>query len=637
MCGITGIIAADGQVVDSDLIHRMCAQIIYRGPDAEGVYVNGPLGLGMRRLSIIDLATGQQPIHNEDKTVWVVFNGEIYNFEALRKELQGKGHSFYTNSDTEVIVHAYEEFGPDCAKRFRGMFAYAIYDSRRNKLVLARDRFGKKPLHYALDRTGFYFGSEIKSLLKAAPWLADVDESGLAQYFCYGYIPDPATAFKAIRKLPPAHYLEFTGNKIEIRQYWDLPTFCSNNASEQECLERLESTLETAVKLRLISEVPLGALLSGGVDSAVVVAMMARLSAKPVKTFTIGFGHQEFNEAAHARAVAEKFKTEHHELLVEADLWSTLRSLTEILDEPFADSSIIPTFHVSRIAREHVTVALSGDGGDELFAGYDGYFVQHQRRYLDAFPSWGVSAYHRHIYPLLPQRIRRRKLAYNVVMGTRDRFVSSRSLTQSHDHELSIFSPDFLETMAAAEPASRIAARFFDQAPATDVVSRMQYTDIKTYMTGDVLAKVDRMSMACSLEVRSPLLDHEFAEFAVTLPLQMKMQNKTQKYLLRKLAEKIGVPRNVLYRPKQGFSLPLKHWLRTELRADISSILLEPRTLGRGYLRKGAVERLLDEHTRADRDHSTVLWQMLLFELWHRNYLASIPLQASAVGGASAP
>jgi asparagine synthase (glutamine-hydrolysing) len=622
MCGIAGIVGGDCRTqVDPTQVRKMCAAIVYRGPDDEGIYASGPVGLGMRRLSIIDVAGGQQPIHNEAKTVWAVFNGEIYNFQALRNELEQLGHTFYTHSDTEVIVHSYEQFGSECVRRLRGMFAFALYDFRTNKLLLARDRFGKKPLHYALKDGVLYFGSEIKSLLEVAPDLATVDQEALGQFFYYGYIPDPFTVFKTVRKLPPAHYLEFENKSTRLQQYWDLPQFCSTTLSENQCLEQMEATLESAVRMRLISEVPLGALLSGGVDSSTVVAMMARLSGRPVKTFTIGFTYRDFNEAAHAKSVAKRFGTDHHELIVEADLWDTLKVLTAILDEPFADSSVIPTFHVARMARKYVTVALSGDGGDELFAGYDGYRVHHQRRHLDVFPSWFAPAYHKYVYPHIPATLRGRRLVYNFALNARDRFVNSRANLQSYDEELSVLSPEFLQSVSCYEPAAETARTCFDHAPATDTVSRMQYTDIKTYLTADVLTKVDRMSMACSLEVRCPLLDHVFAEQAVSLPLNLKIRNGTQKYLLRRLAENLGVPNQALSRPKQGFSLPLSHWMRSELRAEMTSILLEGRTLQRGYFRRAGIEKLLSEHHRGERDHSAGLWQLLVFELWHRNYL----------------
>ncbi|HVB57709.1 MAG TPA: asparagine synthase (glutamine-hydrolyzing) [Candidatus Acidoferrales bacterium] len=622
MCGIAGMVAADREFqVDAADVQQMCAAIVHRGPDDEGVLVDGPVGLGMRRLSIIDVSGGQQPIHNEDRSVWVVFNGEIYNFLDLRRQLEADGHHFYTRSDTEVLVHLYERYGTECVTHLRGMFAFALYDFRTRTLLLARDRLGKKPLHYAVQNGILYFGSEIKSLLAVAPALAALDNEGIGQFLYYGYIPDPFTAFSSIKKLPPGYTLQFQDRSVELHRYWDLPQFCSVDFSEQECLDRLEQTLLDAVRLRLISEVPLGALLSGGVDSSLVVAAMARVSRAPVKTFSIGFSEADFNEAGYARAVATRFGTDHHELIIHADLWDTVQFLTSIIDEPFADSSVIPTYHVSRIAREHVTVALSGDGGDELFAGYDSYIVHQRRRFLDFVPDWIAPGYHKFVYPRLPAKLRGRKLSYNFVLNSRDRFLSGRETLSAYDPELTILSPEYRRFLCAKNGPAATMRTYYDEAPATDKVSRMQYTDVKTYLTADVLTKVDRMSMACSLEVRCPLLDQAFVELAAKLPLAMKIRGNTRKYALRRLAERMGVPSHVLNRPKKGFALPLKHWMRTQMKDNLSAVLLDSRTLQRGYFRKEPIERMLGEHNRGERDHSSALWQLLSFELWHRNYL----------------
>src|SRR5438477_5922715 len=381
MCGIAGIIGQADELVDAADVRRMCKTIIHRGPDDEGIYAVGPIGLGMRRLSIIDLAGGRQPVHNEDKSIWVVFNGEIYNFPDLRRELEARGHNFYTHTDTEVIVHLYEELGADCIKKLRGMFAIALYDSRKQKLLLARDRLGKKPLYYAVHHGRLLFGSEIKALLAVAPELAEVNLEALLQFFYFAYIPDPYSAFQRIAKLPPGHLAEYKDGEIRVREYWDIPSYGNNDpGSEEACLEELESRLEEAVRIRLISDVPLGALLSGGVDSSIVVALMARASTRAVKTFSIGFRHQQFNESKYARMVAERFSTEHHELIVDPNIEDSLAYLATLLEEPFGDSSMLPTYHVCRMARQKVTVALSGDGGDELFAGYDRYLVALRRR-----------------------------------------------------------------------------------------------------------------------------------------------------------------------------------------------------------------------------------------------------------------
>src|SRR6266478_1308183 len=404
MCGIAGIVGIEpsyqAEAVD---VHRMCQTIVHRGPDDEGIYAHGRAGLGMRRLSIIDLSTGHQPIHNEDHDVWVVFNGEIYNFPELRPELEARGHRFYTNTDTEVIAHLYEELGAECVQKLRGMFAFALWDERRGSLLIARDRLGKKPLHYALHDGRLYFASEIKSILAVAPELAKVNRAGLLQYTYLGYIPDPVTAFVGIHKLPPGHLLEFERGELRIRKYWDLPEYDTHSpGSEEECLEELERRLAEAVRIRLISDVPLGALLSGGTDSSTVVALMARASSTPVKTFAIGFRHADFNEAHYAKIVAQRFGTEHHELVLEPKVVETVESLTRSLEEPFGDSSMLPTYYVSCLARQHVTVALSGDGGDELFAGYERYGIQQRRQLFARLPEGLRSWYREKVYPRLP-------------------------------------------------------------------------------------------------------------------------------------------------------------------------------------------------------------------------------------------
>src|SRR3984893_17736430 len=413
MCGIAGIVnTAAGQRIEFATIHLMCQAILHRGPDEEGIFVKDGIGLGMRRLSIIDLAGGQQPVFNEDKTIWIVFNGEIYNFPDLRGELEKRGHRFYTRTDTEVIVHLYEEMGPDCVNKLRGMFAFALYDERRQKLLMARDRLGKKPLHYALQGQRLLFGSEIKAILAEAPELATVNHEALLQYMYFGYVPDPLTAFTAIQKLPAAHLLEFEKGKINVRKYWDLPQYGTHPPrSEEECLQEMEHRLAEAVRIRLISEVPLGALLSGGTDSSTVVALMARASSTPVKTFAIGFRDQEFNEAPYARMVAEKFGTDHHELIVEPDVFKTVETLTTSLEEPFGDSSMLPTYYVSQMARKHVTVALSGDGGDEIFAGYERYAIHSDRRFFEYVPEWARRFYRNQVFPLLPRTMRGRKFS----------------------------------------------------------------------------------------------------------------------------------------------------------------------------------------------------------------------------------
>ena len=626
MCGIAGIVSrAAGERIEAGVIRRMCQAIVHRGPDDEGVFVKDGVGLGMRRLSIIDLAGGHQPVFNEDRTVWIVYNGETYNFPELRQELLERGHRFSTHSDTEVIVHLYEEMGADCVSKLRGMFAFALYDERRRKLLLARDRLGKKPLHYALDGGRLWFGSEIKSILTVAPELADIDREALLQYMYFGYIPDPLTAFTKIQKLPPGHLLEFEDGKISVRQYWDLPRYGTHPPrSEEECLEEMEQRLAEAVRIRLISDVPLGALLSGGTDSSTVVALMARATSQPVKTFAIGFRDQEFNEAPYARKVAEKFGTDHHELIVEPDVVETVETLTSSLEEPFGDSSMLPTYYVSCLARKYVTVALSGDGGDEIFAGYDRYGIHLRRKVFERIPGWARRIYREQVYPRLPGDMRGKKFSYNVSLPWRERYVDGISFVPAFERDMPLLSEDFRSVLNNGGNPERVMYRYFERAPAGDPVSQMLYVDTKTYMVADILTKVDRMSMATSLEVRVPILDHVFVEWATGLPAEWKIRRGQQKYILRKLAERVGVPREVLYRSKQGFTLPLVHWIRHELKEMIQSVLLDARTLQRGYFDPRGVRQLLDEHFRGRRNHYGRIWRLLMFELWHRNYLERV-------------
>jgi asparagine synthase (glutamine-hydrolysing) len=631
MCGIAGIINGERGGVEAATIHRMCQSIVYRGPDDEGIFLKDGVGLGVRRLSVIDLAGGHQPVFNEDKTICVVYNGEIYNFPELRLELEARGHHFYTHTDTEVIVHLYEELGSDCVQKLRGMFAFAIYDTRNRRLLLARDRLGIKPLHYAFADGRLLFGSEIKSILAVAPELATIDQRALWQYMYFGYIPDPATAFLPIRKLPPGHILEFERGTVSLSKYWDLPEYGTHQpGSEEECLEEMEQRLAEAVRIRLIADVPLGVLLSGGTDSSTIVALMARASSRPVKTFSIGFRHADFNEAPYAKLVAERFSTEHHELILEPNLAETVESLTRSLEEPFGDSSILPSYYISRLARQHVTVALSGDGGDEAFAGYERYRIHLQARNFKWMPEWAGDSYRKHFHPKLPTRMPGRNLAYSFSLPWTERYLEGVSL-QPFDREMALLSDDFrAAALGDADPMGALR-RYLDQAPARDPLSRVLYLDTKTYLPGDILTKVDRMSMLASLEVRTPILDHHFLEWATGLPAEWKMRGKKQKYIFARLAERVGVPKEVINRPKQGFALPLRHWMRNELKELIMSVLLDSSSLQRGYVNPQGLRRLLEEYFRGRRDHSPRIWRFLMFELWHRNFLANLGAMPAGV------
>src|SRR5579862_3572641 len=585
MCGIAGIVnTAAGQRIEAATIHRMCQAIVHRGPDDEGIFVKDRTGFGMRRLSIIDLAGGHQPVFNEDRSVWVVFNGEIYNFPQLRSDLQARGHHLSTHTDTEVIVHLYEEMGRDCVHQLRGMFAFALYDERRRKVLIGRDRLGEKPLHYAFDGERLLFGSEIKSILAVAPELTRVDRQALRQYVQFGYIPDPATAFLDIKKLPPGHLLELEDGKLSVSQYWDFPEFGAHSpASEEDCLEQLEQRLGEAVKMRLIADVPLGAFLSGGADSSTIVALMARYSSGPVKTFSIGFRQKDFDETSYARLVAQKFGTEHHELVLEPDVVNSVETLTHSLEEPFGDASALPTYYVSCLARQHVTVALSGDAGDEIFAGYDRYRVCLQDRAFPWIPDSMRRIYREYLHAIVPRQTPGRSLSYSIALPWQERYLEDISL-QPLQRQLQIFSDDFITPAVEEDDPFKVFRDYLDRAPAKDPLSRLLYLDSKTYLPADILTKVDRMSMLTSLEARAPMVDHIFVEWATGLSANWKMRGGDQKYIFRKLAERLGVPREALYRPKQGFALPLVHWTRHELKDLILTVLLEPRSLQRGYV-----------------------------------------------------
>jgi asparagine synthase (glutamine-hydrolysing) len=647
MCGIAGVVSATRESnITEAFVRHMCDQIVHRGPDDEGIYVADGAGLGMRRLSIIDLSGGHQPVFNEDRSAWIVYNGEVYNFPELRPELEQRGHRFYTKTDTEVIIHLYEEMGADCVQKLRGMFGLAIYDKHKRKLILARDRLGKKPLHYALHDGNLYFGSEIKSILAVAPELAEVNSQGLLEYLYYGYVPDPITAFTGIHKLPPGHLLEFEEGKVRVRQYWDLPEFGTHSPkSEEECLEELEHRLYEATRIRLISDVPLGAFLSGGTDSSTVVALMARASSGPVKTFSIGFKKDDFNEADYARIVARKFGTDHHEMILEPDVVQTVEHLTSSLEEPFGDSSMLPTYYVSQMARQHVTVALSGDGGDEIFGGYDRYRIHSNRRIFEHVPAWARKFYRDQVFPRLPNTMQGRKFSYNISLPWQERYVDGLSFVPAFERDTPLLSEDFRDILQRSDDPGNVLRRYFSKAPASDPVSQILYVDTKTYMVADILTKVDRMSMLNSLEVRVPILDHEFVEYAAGLTADWKLRGSKQKYILRKLAERVGVPREVLYRQKQGFSLPLVHWMRNELK-DMLMVLLEPRTLERGYFVADGIRKLMDDHLYRGRTMTGRLWRLLMFELWHRNFLEkfvrpaglfSLPLVADSRRRATGP
>jgi asparagine synthase (glutamine-hydrolysing) len=627
MCGIAGFAestfggrpAQGSQRLEAEfnLVHRMCDVIRHRGPDDEGIHVEPGLGLGMRRLSIIDLAGGRQPIHNETSTVWVVFNGEIYNYLELRAELEALGHRFYTSSDTESIVHAYEQWGEGAFRRLRGMFGIALWDEPKRTLLLARDRAGQKPVHYTERGGRLYFGSEIKSLLAAGAVDPALNPAALDHYLAFLYTPRDASIFEGVRKLPPGHYLRWRDGRAEIEQYWSVSAEETFRGSEDEAVEALGGVLQDAVRSHLVSDVPLGAFLSGGVDSSAVVGMMARASSRPVKTFSIGFDDPAFDELEHARTVARHFGTDHHEFVVKPDGLSILEDLISHFDEPFADSSAIPTWYVSEIARRHVTVVLSGDGGDELFGGYDRYLPHPRVAAFDRLPVPGLRSAAALAWPLLPHGAKGKNFLRHVAKDPAGRYVDSIAMFQA-DERAALYAPGVRASLAADSEAA--LARHFDRFRRLPHESGMMRFDFETYLPEDVLTKVDRMSMAHSIETRVPMLDNLVIDFAASLPAAFKIRHGRRKHILKETLRPM-LPPGILDRKKQGFGIPLGAWFRGGLTGLFSDVLDAPRTRQRGYFEPAFVSRLLKEHLAGERDHSLRLWQLLVFELWHRQYL----------------
>ena len=628
MCGIAGFADAtpSGRPAEFNLVHRMCEVIRHRGPDDEGIHVEPGVGLGMRRLSIIDLSGGRQPIHNETSTIWVVFNGEIYNYRELRAELEAHGHHFATSSDTETIVHAYEQWGEDVFRRLRGMFGIALWDRPNRTLLLGRDRAGQKPLHYAERRGRLYFASEIKSLLAAGAIDPALDFAALDHYLTFLYTPRDASIFEGVHKLPPGHYLRWRDGRVEVKQYWQIADRETFPGSEAEAVEALGAVLQDAVRSHMISDVPLGAFLSGGVDSSAVVGMMARASSQPVKTFSIGFDEPEFDELEHARTVASHFGTDHHEFVVRPDGLTILEDLIGHFDEPFADSSAIPTWYVSEIARRHVTVVLSGDGGDELFGGYDRYLPHPRVAQFDRLPLPGLRAAASLAWPLLPHGAKGKNFLRHVAQEPAGRYLDSIALF--HADERTALYTDDVRTRLRAESEAALA-RHFDRFAALPHDSRMMRFDFETYLPEDVLTKVDRMSMAHSIESRVPLLDNEVIDFAATLPARFKIRNGRRKHILKETLRTL-LPDSILNRRKQGFGVPLGTWFRGGLTDLFSDVLDAPRTKQRGYFEPVFVSRLLREHLSGTRDHTLRLWQLLVFELWHRHYLDTVGVGSAA-------
>ncbi|MEO7539451.1 MAG: asparagine synthase (glutamine-hydrolyzing) [Pyrinomonadaceae bacterium] len=626
MCGITGYVNADGRAADCSILEQMNRAIIHRGPDEDGFYIKANVGFAMRRRAIIDLATGQQPIHNTDKSKWLIFNGEIYNYRELREDLEKRGHKLYTKSDTEALLHLYDEHGAGCLEYLRGMFAFAIWDDNDKSLFLARDRVGKKPLLYSHQANGdLIFGSEFQALLKHPAISREVDREAIDAYLSYLCVPAPQTAFKRIRKLEPGHWLRWKDGRIETKRYWQ-PDFSKKiKITENEAIEETTRILRESTRLRMISEVPLGAFLSGGVDSSIVVALMAQESSQPVKTFSIGFEEQDFSELKYARIVADHVGAEYNEFTVRPNALDVLPTLVEHYGEPYADSSAIPTYYVSKETRRHVTVALNGDGGDESFAGYERYVAMRIAEGYKRVPSALRKVFVEAPVSMLPTSEMKRSRFRDA-----KRFLQAANLprteryfrwmsTFNRDVKRGMYTPEF-EASVAGVDASLLLDKWFARANGTGTLDATLLTDQMTYLPNDLLVKVDIAAMANSLEARSPFLDHNLIEFAASLPEGMKMHSFETKSLLKKVAARL-VPREVIYRRKMGFGVPVGKWFRNEMKDFVRGVLLSEKSLKRGIIKPEVIERYVNEHTAAERDHSFQLWTLLMLELWFQRFI----------------
>lgn len=615
MCGIAGIVNANREPVALETLRSMCTAMTHRGPNDDGFFIGRGVGLGMRRLSVIDLNTGRQPVRNEDGTVWVVLNGEIYNFRELRQELEGRGHTFYTGTDTEVIVHLYEEYGAGCVEKLRGMFAFAIWDDRSKTLFLARDRLGIKPLYYTQVGGKLAFASELKALLVLPEVSRTLNWQAVNHLFTFLSTPASESIIAGVHKLEPGHTLTIApGQAPRKAQYWDVHFEPDTNRNEEYFVSRLRELLEESVRLHLVSDVPLGAFLSGGLDSSAVVATMARLSTRPVKTFSIGFREQDHDETQYARRVAKQFGTDHHELIVDPDITGLMPGLIWHLDEPFGDSSAIPTYLVSKLAAEQVTVVLSGDGGDELFAGYDKYVVEsEERKYSYAPPVRALLGY---IATAMPEGARGRNFLRHFSLTGNERYLDAQTLFQLKQRQ-KLFRPEVTEQMRDDDTWRESVAALTKVKD--DWLSSLQYLDLKHCLPLDILTKVDRMSMAHSIEARVPLLDHKLVEFAATIPAELRLHRGTTKRIFKRAMRGI-LPDDVIDRRKQGFAVPLGRWFRGQLGGFLREHLLSQRCRQRGIFNIAYIERLITLH-ESGRPLDLQLWTLLSFELWCQTFL----------------
>ncbi len=625
MCGIAGKLLLDPRgVMDATVLPRMAAAIAHRGPDDEGTWCQGPVGLASRRLAVLDLSPrGHQPMASADGALHLAFNGEIYNFLELRAGLEREGHRFRSNTDTEVILQLYERYGADAVTRLRGMFAFALWDARRHRLLLARDRLGKKPLFYYRTDRMLVFGSEPKAILQDPEVPAEADPASISGFLGLGYVPAPHSAFKGMCKLPPAHFALLEAGRMTLHRYWELRYRPKRRESEAALIDELRERLREAVRLRLISDVPVGALLSGGLDSSAIVALMREQHAGPVKTFSIGFDEPRYNETHHAETVARHLETEHHTLVIRPDAIAVVDQLVWHYNEPFADSSAVPSLAVSELARREVTVALSGDGGDEAFIGYERYLALAAAATLDAWPAAlrsGLASL-RHVLPSgAPKTLRHRASRFLEALpqSSVERYINWISVFD-RAARAELLDPAARLVKTRDEPEARVA-QLFQEASGETLVERAVRADLLLYLPDDLLVKMDIASMAHSLEVRSPFLDHEIVEFAATLPLEFKLRGRSLKYLLRR-AMADALPPSILAREKMGFGVPIDDWFRRDLRELAYDTLLSVRAGQRGLVRPAVVRRYLDEHASGVRHHHHRLWALLMLELWHRMFI----------------
>jgi len=634
MCGIVGIYNfGNNRPVDKTVLKKMCDVLRHRGPDDEGFYLSSQvhkstslqIGLGIRRLAVIDLETGHQPIHNEDKTIWIVLNGEIYNYQTLSETLRAKGHCFYTKTDTETVIHLYEEYGTDCLKYLRGMFAFALWDAREEKLFIARDRVGKKPLVYTEKDGCFYFASEIKALLEIPGLEKEINLGAIDLFLTYQYIPSPITIFKKIKRLPPASFLICTKMRIErIEKYWDLDFRKKLKISFTKACEQIKNILTESTKLRLISDVPLGAFLSGGHDSSIIVGLMAKNLTKPVKTFSIGFLEEDFSELKYARIVAKHFSTDHTEIIVQPKMTEILPKLIWYYDQPFADTSIIPSYYVAQATRKYVTVALNGDGGDENFCGYLRYPAI-KLASMFPFEIFGSDFYQNlgRLIPLVETTLSTHKLRY-----LRRFFTALGESAPVRNvlwhcfftNELKDFIYSDFMKLEIKKNAYDYLVNTYHLAKAKDLIDKISYTDITTYLPEDLLVKMDIAGMANSLEARSPFLDHQLIEFTASIPSNWKLKGITTKYILKKTFEDF-LPKEILQRGKQGFGLPIGKWLRDDLNEFVKSILFSEKAQRRKCFNWQNIKILVNRHLEGKEDHGYRLWALVVLELWHKIFI----------------